>query len=180
MAYVYRGTKLDALEPEPVRRAPGVFNPDRCGTTSGYNQHQVHGTPACRPCKDAQSEYRRAYYERIGGRPRVKAHSDRKRGTGKAPKNGTGCGTYNGHAAHKRDGTPACDPCKAAAREYKRVREQAKAVGAAKAVAVFDPSRCGTRAGYQQHYRHRIPACLPCRSANAEHGRTWRAKAVAA
>lgn len=33
--------------------------------------------------------------------------------------------------------------------------------------AVFDPSKCGTRAGYVQHRRHGQEPCLPCRVANA-------------
>jgi hypothetical protein len=185
MAYQYRGTNRDTLETEPARRpaAPkGTFNPERCGTYSGYRQHQQSRTRACQPCKDAQSAYTRDYYEKRGGRPKVAIPSTRKRSVGKNPKNGSGCGTYNGHAAHKRAGTPACAPCLDALREYKRAREQARAAGdvGKRGPAPFDPARCGDYAGYKQHQRTGVPACLPCRQASAEHTKAYRAKAVAA
>lgn len=178
MAYTYRGTNRDTLDPTPARRpavGKGEFNPDRCGTYSGYRQHQTHKSPACQPCKDAMAAYSREYYERIGGRPKVAVKSDRKRGPGKNPRNGSGCGTYNGHAAHKRAGTPACEPCKEALRAYKREREQARAAGGEKPKKAFDQSLCGTRPGYQQHLRHKVPACLDCRRATAEYTRAYRA-----
>jgi hypothetical protein len=39
---------------------------------------------------------------------------------------------------------------------------------------------CGTRAGYRIHQRDAIPACTPCREAEAEHRRTKRRAALAA
>jgi hypothetical protein len=33
----------------------------RCGTVAGYRAHQRSETPTCRPCKDAQAAWQRAY-----------------------------------------------------------------------------------------------------------------------
>lgn len=32
-----------------------------CGTYAGWNRHNREGTPFCRPCKDANAAYHRAY-----------------------------------------------------------------------------------------------------------------------
>lgn len=36
----------------------------RCGTITGYQEHRVSRTPACRPCKDAQAAWQRSYEKR--------------------------------------------------------------------------------------------------------------------
>ena len=41
---------------------------------------------------------------------------------------------------------------------------------------VFDPSKCGSRAGYAQHRRHDQDPCLPCRVANAAYQRAYARK----
>jgi|GEM_PF-2233876 len=38
---------------------------------------------------------------------------------------------------------------------------------------VFDPSKCGTHAGYRQHRRYGIEACDRCLAANAAYHREW-------
>lgn len=42
--------------------------------------------------------------------------------------------------------------------------------------AMFDPSKCGTRAGYGQHRRHGQEPCPPCRVANAAYSRAHAKK----
>jgi hypothetical protein len=42
--------------------------------------------------------------------------------------------------------------------------------------AVFDPAKCGTRAGYGQHRRHNQDPCLPCKVANAAYARAYARK----
>ena len=37
-----------------------------------------------------------------------------------------------------------------------------------------EPPQCGTRGGYQQHRRHKEPACQPCRDANSAADRQYR------
>lgn len=56
----------------------------------------------------------------------------RKRGQGKNNKHGTGCGTNNGWAAHKRANEPVCNDCYWAHREY--ANEVAREARARKAV----------------------------------------------
>lgn len=36
----------------------------KCGTPAGYQDHHDNGTPRCRPCKDAQAAWQRAYRKR--------------------------------------------------------------------------------------------------------------------
>jgi hypothetical protein len=40
---------------------------------------------------------------------------------------------------------------------------------------VFDPSKCGTHAGYKQHRRYGTDICDACRAANSAYHRAWRA-----
>jgi hypothetical protein len=40
---------------------------------------------------------------------------------------------------------------------------------------VFDPSKCGTHAGYKQHRRYGTDVCDACRAANSAYHRAWRA-----
>jgi len=58
MAYVFRGTP----DAKPIRSRL-VFDPSKCGTRMGYKQHQNHGVPQCDPCKAANNEYMKAYYQ---------------------------------------------------------------------------------------------------------------------
>jgi hypothetical protein len=43
-----------------------------------------------------------------------------------------------------------------------------------KAAPVFDPSRCGTPAGYKQHRKHGTPQCDGCLAGNAAYSREYR------
>jgi hypothetical protein len=46
------------------RLIPPVYtpaNPAQCGTRSGYSRHRKHGELPCQPCREAMSEYSRAY-----------------------------------------------------------------------------------------------------------------------
>jgi hypothetical protein len=191
MAYV-RGarrsslvTKLTVSEPQatlaaapaaPRPKVTRVFDPSKCGTYAGYRQHDRYNVPTCDPCKDAMAAYSRDYYDRIGGRPKPEVPSTVKRGPGKNPKHGSGCGTYNGYGAHHRAGTPVCDPCKEARRAYRKERDRAvKAGDGRKRRKAFDPTLCGTRSGYQQHLRHENTACMDCRRASAAYIRAYRA-----
>jgi len=38
---------------------------------------------------------------------------------------------------------------------------------------VFDPSQCGTYAGYGQHRRHNVPQCRDCLDAQVRYKREW-------
>jgi hypothetical protein len=41
---------------------------------------------------------------------------------------------------------------------------------------LFNPDLCGTNAGYHQHYRHKQPACEPCKAGHQEYDAEYRAK----
>lgn len=170
-------SETQETEPEATRaKITKSFDPSKCGTYAGYKQHGRYNVPACDPCKDAQAAYSREYYDQIGGRLKPDVPSTQKRGLGKNPKHGSGCGTYNGYSAHIRKGTPVCEPCRDARRAYKRGLELAQTTGdGRRRPKVFDPTMCGTRPGYQQHLRHGIPACMECRRASAEYLRNYRA-----
>lgn len=47
------------------RRKP--FDPSKCGTPNGYNNHKYHGVEVCRPCRDAKNKYERQTYARRMG-----------------------------------------------------------------------------------------------------------------
>lgn len=53
--YIYRGIPPS---PEPV------FDPSKCGTPAGYEQHRRHGQERCRNCLDAYNVYRNAWREK--------------------------------------------------------------------------------------------------------------------
>lgn len=37
-----------------------------CGTTKGWNQHQLNGEEQCRPCLDAKAKYQQEWRLRTG------------------------------------------------------------------------------------------------------------------
>ena len=41
---------------------------------------------------------------------------------------------------------------------------------------LFNPDLCGTNAGYHQHYRHKQPACEPCKAGHQAYDAEYRAK----
>jgi hypothetical protein len=116
MAYAYRGTVRDIEEPEltateapPANHADApVFDPDKCGTPTGYKQHRHFNEAACDPCKAALAAYSRAYRARVraGQVVVLKEFSPEK------------CGTYAGYAAHKRHNVPPCAACLVAHADY--------------------------------------------------------------
>jgi hypothetical protein len=57
--YVFR------REPDSVKRRPSSkdFDPTRCGTTAGYQQHRRYRQKQCTKCLAAQAEYSRGYRE---------------------------------------------------------------------------------------------------------------------
>lgn len=110
MAYVWKGTVPD-VESEPAvrpRTSTGVFDPAKCGTYAGYRQHQKHGVPSCRDCKDAQASYSRDYEERRKTEPARTRSFDP-----------SACGTYAGYKRHVRYGVPTCPECREGYRVYK-------------------------------------------------------------
>lgn len=118
MAYRYRGTNHDAdvtHAPERPASTPGpkpkpiTFDPTKCGTFPGYQQHRRTGTPKCQPCKDANAAYSRDYEARL------KTGQVSKLGQGFNP---VACGTYQGYCHHQRHNVPACNPCRQASREH--------------------------------------------------------------
>lgn len=44
------------------------------------------------------------------------------------------------------------------------------------ALGVFDPSKCGTYAGYARHLRSDVPPCDACHAAWLEYRREWRSR----
>jgi len=89
--------------------------------------------------------------------------------------NAAACGTYSGYKTHKINCEEACQDCKTAMRAYcKEYRARVKR-GEITPNTTFIPGRCGTRAGYTQHRKHKEDACQPCRAALAQYHRDWRA-----
>ena len=41
---------------------------------------------------------------------------------------------------------------------------------------LFNPDLCGANAGYHQHYRHKQPACEPCKAGHQSYDAEYRAK----
>ena len=116
--YVYRGTEFDADKPLPLMRPEDIpeYKHEKCGTTAGYDQHVRYGTPRCRPCLDANNEYKRTF-RRFGGKGRSRADFTPDR-----------CGTLAGWNLHMRTKQPMCEPCRAAQAEYQigyRARKRA-------------------------------------------------------
>ena len=89
-------------------------------------------------------------------------------GPGKSSNEHPECGTYRGYNRHTDHGEPACQPCKDAWAEYRRVnREQTKQ--GLREPKVIRPAECGTRSGYNRHVKDKTPICQPCGDAyNAE------------
>lgn len=117
MAYQYKGTIHDLDEPiqtAKLRTAstpgpkpqPYVFNPDKCGTLTGYRRHIKAKQPACQPCKTANAAASRDYEARS------------KLGMIRRGFNPDKCGTYAGYKRHDRTGVPACDACLSAYADY--------------------------------------------------------------
>jgi hypothetical protein len=123
MAYQYRGAIHDAdvINDLPERREskgeePAIFDPAKCGTTSGHKQHQVLGVPQCEPCLAANRAYHAEYRAR------------RRAGTIHKGFNPSKCGTYAGYSRHRRSTVAPCDPCLEAFADYmKTFRAQRKA-----------------------------------------------------
>jgi hypothetical protein len=104
MAYQYGGKIRDIEAPEPTIADPAeamVFDPEKCGTTAGYKQHQNFNENACAHCKGALAAYSRAYRARVrSGQVVVMKEFSPER-----------CGSYAGYAAHKRHNVPPCTVC---------------------------------------------------------------------
>jgi hypothetical protein len=47
-------------------------------------------------------------------------------------------------------------------------------------IHMFNPSLCGTNAGYHQHFRHAQPRCEPCIQAHRDYDAGYRARRKAA
>ena len=90
------------------------------------------------------------------------------------------CGKFEGYKKHKRNHETICPPC----REAKRVRsaeEYAKLVAArVENPPVFDPSACGTPAGYQRHVKFGNEKCDPCKAARTAYMADYREQRKAA
>lgn len=86
------------------------------------------------------------------------------------------CGTFEGYRKHKRNQETICPPC----REAKRVKSAAdyakKTADREANPPVFDPSKCGTYAGYRQHVRHKNTKCEPCRESYKAYMADYREK----
>lgn len=95
--YVYRGTIFD-VPAEPRKKRQGVFNPDSCGTRSGYKQHQRFREPACEKCLAACAEHM-AEWRRRQAKPIFDPAK---------------CGTVAGHSQHRNHRVPLCEKCRQA------------------------------------------------------------------
>lgn len=89
--------------------AGGRRDAARCGTISGRAAHERRGEEVCDRCREAEREYRRAWYRARNPdwKPRKKAE----------------CGTRSGHRRHRREGEQPCDACREAERSYHAARE---------------------------------------------------------
>lgn len=91
------------------------------------------------------------------------------------------CGIYAGYKQHERTGTEKCQPCKDANAAYSRDYEARLKTGQIRVIGRgFNPSACGTRAGYDRHHRHNVPACGPCAEASRVYTAERRANLKAA
>lgn len=175
MAYVYRGTKHDVIEPlNPIPERPQrskarartpVFYPAKCGTAAGAVQHRRFKTPACEPCAEARRDYDRDW-------------RDRRRAGFRRPAPGFNpdkCGTTAGYKQHSKYGVELCDPCRKAKSDY---------VAAAKATKPKPPPKprkrpkppipCGSYAAHRRHKRAGEPIDDACREAYNAHERERR------
>lgn len=70
MGYVYGGTEKDTVRPAtwaksgPKSTGLAPFDPSKCGTNAGYQQHGRHGRPKCDRCRVAMLEYQAEYRAR--------------------------------------------------------------------------------------------------------------------
>lgn len=76
-------------------------------------------------------------------------------------------GTTTGYSRHYREGTPPCDPCKAANREYLQARAL-KIANGEHTPGRYAPVEHGTPSGYVKHSRAGTAPCTPCREAWAK------------
>lgn len=115
MGYQYRGkihdldaplADLPAPKPKPATQQP-PFDPARCGTPYGYQQHRKRGEKGCEACLAAVRAYDAEW--------RAKKRNGVLLRTGF---NDDACGTYKGYHRHKRHGVPVCDPCWQANADY--------------------------------------------------------------
>lgn len=83
------------------------------------------------------------------------------------------CGTEKGYTWHKRHNEEACQPCLDAL-----AKESARRRGFTHTGRRRRPKpECGTPHGYTYHYTHgNKNPCLPCRLANSEAKREYRAR----
>lgn len=117
-----------------------------CGTEKGLLQHKARNEPPCKWC--------------------IKFRDD------PAPpvKHVVQCGTANGRAKHRRDGTQICDPCRLAYNADNRARNAKRA----RPAQVTGEIQHGTVRGYQQHKSRGDADCPPCRQAANEKRRQYK------
>lgn len=78
------------------------------------------------------------------------------------------CGTRAAYERHRLNGTPPCDKCITARREYEAERRLQAGM------KPREPIKCGTNGGYRRHRRKGEQSCGPCREAHAEAARNRR------
>lgn len=158
--YVWNGVPEPPAMPAPKPPRAPQTNAAACGTYSGYKAHKTRGDEACHSCKEALAAYCREYRARL-------------KDGGITPRRPSSCGSHTGYTAHKVRGDKACEPCLIAHATYMRAYNAArKAAGTVpppkplgRRARPFDPSLCGTTAGWNQHSRHKQPRCEACKQA---------------
>lgn len=83
-------------------KRPPVIRPGWCGSRRGYRKHHREGEQPCRPCLDANRDYRRELAARRYVPPERRTE----------PTDTGACGSARGYARHHAAGEHACDACK--------------------------------------------------------------------
>jgi hypothetical protein len=90
------------------------------------------------------------------------------------------CGTMAGYRQHQKLGIGQCQPCKDACASYARDYYHRRRKTGYTPFVGFDPSACGTYAGWARHRRSDVPPCDACKVAHSDYMFEYRANRKAA
>lgn len=101
---------------------------------------------------------------------------------GEPPQGAPAChghtGTYHGykiHLQHGHTGDQVCPPCRRAARDYHREYKRRT-----QGCVPRGRTACGTKTGYDHHYKYGEEPCQACRAANSTYRQNLRKRKQAA